>query len=341
MKDILILTDYKGNFGSKWNAKPYRSGMDLKLITKRFSDFGFNVEIKSFGEFNFKLNNHANKNIIYTSSEDNEYLYKDYIEDIIQGAEVSGANVIPPFKFLRANNNKVFMEILRDLIIPDKILNTNYLSVLNEKFISKINFPVVMKESSGAMSAGVSKINNKDELISGIKKLNRKENFNNIKGYIKDFLRKKKHKDYIAESPYRTKFILQEMIPNLTSDYKILVFGKRYYIFERPIRKNDFRASGSGNKNYIYGSKVKTSFDIFDYAEKLFNSLSIPNVSLDICKYDSKYLLFEFQGLYFGSVGQFKSDGYYQKVNNKWKFIYEKLQLEDVYVDSIVEHLKK
>mgnify|MGYP000554292951 CR=1 FL=1 len=341
MKDILLLTDYKGNFGSKWNAKPYRSGMDLGLIKKRLNDSGYNVLIKSFADFNFNNKENINFNILYTSSEDNEYIYKDYIEDIVLGAEVMGANVIPSYKFLRANNNKVFMEILRDNLIPDNNLKSYYVSVLDDKFISKINYPIIMKESSGAMSAGVSKIENKNALISNIKKLNKRENLNNFKGYIKDKLRVKKHKNYIPESPYRTKFVLQEMVPNLTSDYKVLVFGKRYYIFERPIRKNDFRASGSGNKNYIYGSKVNVSKDIFDYAEEIFKSLSIPNVSLDICDDNKNYLLFEFQALYFGSVGQFKSDGYYQKNNNKWEFISEKLELEEVYADSIVEYLNK
>jgi glutathione synthase/RimK-type ligase-like ATP-grasp enzyme len=340
---IIALSDYKNVFGSKWDAKPYRGGMDKDLLKGYFNQLGYEFEVLKFTDFNFqnKVDDFEKTIVLYTSSEDLNYIYKDFIEDIILGVEVKGITVVPSFKFLRANNNKVFMEILRDLLLPNAPLKTLFLSAINDSIINSLNFPLVMKEASGAMSRGVSLIKNKNQLLRQIRYINRKENFINLKDNLKDRLRIHKHKGYQKESLHRQKFVLQEMIPNLKSDFKILIYGERYYIFERPIRKNDFRASGSGNKLYIYGSDVKVNLKMFDYAKAIYQKLSVPQVSLDICDNGDQYALFEFQALYFGTVGQFKSDGYYIQENNEWKFVKEKLDLEQVYAESIHSYLNR
>ena len=56
-----------------------------------------------------------------------------------------------------------------------------------------------------------------------------------------DWGRSFKHKAYIRDSKYRKKFIVQNFIEDLSNDWKILVFGKKYYILCRETRKNDFR----------------------------------------------------------------------------------------------------
>jgi glutathione synthase/RimK-type ligase-like ATP-grasp enzyme len=197
-----------------------------------------------------------------------------------------------------------------------------------------------MKESSGSMGTSVNLIKNKNQLLHHIRRINRIRNLVYIRSNITDMLRPFKHKGYIKESLAPKKFILQDFIPDLQSDFKVLVFGKRYYIFERPVRQNDFRASGSGHRNYIYGSSVKVNKQIFNFAEQIYNRLKVPNLSLDICYNGEKFSLFEFQAVYFGSVGQHKSDGYYTKDESEWTFISEKLDLEKVYADSIDYYLK-
>lgn len=339
MKKILALTDYKGNFGSKWNSNPYRSGMNLKLLKMYFQELGYDFSTKKFSEFNLISDSSDTEILLYTSSEDIAYRYKDYIEDLIFGAQEAGANVIPDYKFLRANNNKVFMEILGDLLISDIKIKASYLSAPEIQNLNEIKYPIVMKESSGAMGSGVSLLKNERQLFRQIKKINSNFNLINIKSNLKDFLRPYKHKGYIKESLYRKKFILQEFVPNLQSDYKVLIFGRRYYIFERPVRDNDFRASGSGNKNYIYGSKVDIDLEIFNFAEQVYHRLKVPNLSIDICYDGQNFSIFEFQAIYFGTVGQYKSDGYYIKKDSEWDFVTERLDLEKVYVDSIDHYL--
>ncbi len=41
---IILLTDYKDRFTSKWSAKPYCSGMDKEIINNEFNKRGFTVE---------------------------------------------------------------------------------------------------------------------------------------------------------------------------------------------------------------------------------------------------------------------------------------------------------
>ena len=122
MNKIYILTDYRNIFGSKHNATPYRSGMDKDLLKKYFWNIWFwsyflkNILILILEKMNFK-----DQYVLYTSSEDIGGLYKNYIEDIIYGLHLQGTKLIPDYKYLKAHNNKVFMEILRDLTINDKL----------------------------------------------------------------------------------------------------------------------------------------------------------------------------------------------------------------------------
>lgn len=261
-KYIFLLTDYKGNFGSHWKADPYRSGFDLKLVKNEFNKNGYKIIITSFEEI-FNNNKEINGIVLYTSTEDIGYHYKDFIEDVIYGLEIRGVNIIPSYEYLKATNNKVFMEILGKIRFSktdtsgSKIYGTLE-NLLNDS--NKFNFPVVIKKPAGAMSKGVFLANNFKELKLLAAKVSRTPNFFSE---TKDYLRKFFHKGYRTESRYRKKFITQNFIPNLQNDWKVLIFGDKFFIFSRPVRKNDFRASGSGSDNYSFGSIRKLSIRIW------------------------------------------------------------------------------
>ena len=134
---------------------------------------------------------------------------------------------------------------------------------------------------------------------------------------------------------------IQEFIQNLKSDYKVLIWGERYYIFERPVRNNDFRASGSGNEKYIYGSHVDLPEGIFNFSKQVFNQLNVPQLSLDIAYDGTTFYIIEYQVIYFGTVGHVLSDGFFLLIKGEWKFIPEKLDLEQVYAESIDFYIKE
>ena len=339
MIKLVALTDYKGKFGSKHFDSPYRSGMDKEKLKKNFLESGIEVDYIPFHDIDLSGDFYG-KNIIYTSSEDIGYHYKSYIEDIIYALELSGAHVIPNFRWLKANNNKVFMELLRKLMIPDSGLKSYLFGTLKElqSRMQEISFPCVLKESEGASGTGVFLIKNQDELVGNVKRIARTRY---IKEDIKDCLRSLKHDGYRKESLYRRKFMVQDLIPDLKNDWKIYVFGEKVYPFFRPILKGrDIRASGGGYDNYFYGKAARLPEGILDYSFEIFNKLDTPHVSMDIAFDGKEFHLIEFQCLYFGTAGIVYSRGYFKKSGSGWTFIDEKLDIEKVYADSIYAYLK-
>ena len=161
-------------------------------------------------------------------------------------------------------------EEYRSLIIRDK--NKNY----------------VIKTFFGATSIGVTSSKNQNDFK---KKIKRASNSKNLFYDIWDFVRAIKHKGYIKESLYRKKFIVQDMIEDLKNDWKVLIFGKKYYVLYRGVRDNDFRASGSGKFEYI--EKLPEGF--LDYCEKIYNFFNVPNLSIDIGFDGKQFYLFEFK----------------------------------------------
>jgi len=345
MKKIILLTDYLNRFGSKHDDFPYRSGMDKDKLERYFSKSGYNAVLMNFSDVELRNDEFKGKTVLYTSQEDPGYYYKDFIEDIVYDLELSGARVIPSYKYLRANNNKVFMEILRDQSELKEFQNvTTYKFGTLEEAVSKaaqFKFPVVVKAATGAMGKNVALANNKKELYRILKRIAATRN---LKEEFREFIRSLKYQGYKKQSKFRRKFIIQSFIPGLKNDWKVYVFGKKVFVFYRPIFKHrGFRASGGGYDNYFYGKQAKIPDGLFDYAYKIFEALDTPFVSLDICYKNNQFYLLEFQCIYFGTAGilQRYSTEYFFKENNQWVEKPNEGDIEKVYVEAIVEYLNK
>lgn len=340
MKQIIVLTDYKGHFGSNWAAKPYRSGMDLSVISDAFRKAGYEPQIFTFSEI-------ANVNIslkdvpvIYTSSEDIGYHYKDFIEDVVLYLQGMGTRLIPDFNHIRANNNKVFMELFLKPLRKALDIGpaSQVFGVLEQAQKPDRSYPIVIKEPKGAMSSGVTKADTASEFDKKAKAISRSPY---LRKDLKDSLRTYKHNDYKKESLYRNKFVTQEFIPDLQNDWKVLIFGDRYFIFSRPVRSGDFRASGSGFMSYKFGSQCEFPEGIFNFAKGIFDYLNVPQLSIDIAYDGNRFYLIEMQSLFFGTVGVIKSDVYFTQDGNSWKPQNKDLSLETIYTESILLYLNK
>lgn len=342
MKNIILLTDYKNNFGQKYTANPYRSGMDKELLREYFSDFGFKVQFQNMSKIDFNSSAIAGETYIYTSSEDVGYHYKNFIEDIVLGIEQKGGIIIPGYKYLRANNNKVYMEILRKCLqLPNtKLIQSQYFGTLEEMLdvSDTVGYPIVFKLSEGSSGSNVELAHSKSELESIIKKYSRTRN---LKKDLRDFVRAIKRSGYKKESLFRKKYILQSFIPNLQNDWKVYVFHDKYFTFYRPVFKHrKFKASGGGYKNYHFGLNSKLPDGLLDFAKNVFKNLNVPNASLDI-GYDGKtFYLFEFQCIYFGNAGIIYSDEYFMLKDGKWNFYKNDKNIEKTYVESIVKYIE-
>jgi len=336
-RKIILILNYKGHFSSKWSASPYYSGMDILRLREEFEKKNIQIEYLHYPEVNLRDRNFKDEIILYTSSEDHNLLYKSYIEDIILALEIQGARLIPPFFLLKAHHNKVFMELLRDLSPMDHIKNirsNNYgtLEDFENKF-SELQYPKVFKGASGAVSSSVRLVKSKDEAIKTIKKLCRSRAL-----YLEvwDFGRFIIHKGYKRDSKYRRKFILQNFILNMDGDWKIIVFGKKYYVLERKVRKNDFRASGSGlieyNRNLPLG--------LLDYAKSIFDYFDIPFMAMDIGFDGCVFYLIEYQTLNFGTHTVDTAPFYFLNNGNKWEIIEEVSIVEREFAISVTAYLE-
>ena len=338
MKKIYLLKDYRNRFESKHKETPYRSGFDQALLIKYFNERGFNAKILSFNEMVNKTDPDPSVPVIYTSAEDPGFLYKSYIEDVILWLEERGHMVIPSYKFLRATNNKVFMELLLKTEAKNsvKLLNSYTFGVLEEflEIADEIDYPCVIKGAEGAISTNVHLGKNKADAIKAIKDIN---GGIRLKEWLKEWVRVKKHIGYVPESLNRKKFIVQEYVEGLQNDWKIYFFGEKLYIWYRKTRDNDFRASGSGK--FAFNTDVPIPEGLLDFAASIYKALDVPFISMDMGYDGNTFALFETQYLFFGKNGHYYSDFYYENENGKWIKKENHDDIEKVYVDAIVKFL--
>lgn len=343
MIPIYCLTDYKGIFGSKFDAVPYRSGLDKVRLAQLFEKEGYTPVFLKASEVSFYGFNWKEKIVLYTSSEEYKLLYKGFIEDVVYGLQLAGALLLPTPCFLRANNNKVFMEVLSQAVLPETLqtLPGQCFGTFHEleQAVLKglIFFPCVFKMAAGAKSRGVFKANHAKELL---KKAKKASSTFLLTTQLKEWVRTKIHKAYLIESAFQNKFIIQPFVPELKNDWKILIYGEKYFILKRSVRVNDFRASGSGI-DYRSGSKAEFPSEMFPFVRDYYQALDVPNLSIDFGYDGSKGYVFEYQAIHYGTYTQQKSKDYYEYINGNWEIKENNLSVEEVYVHSIVEYLKR
>lgn len=339
---ILIITDYKGYFGSKQNSLQYRSGMDIGVITKHLEDNGFQVQVLEMTSIQFVMDEIIQDRpiVLYQSAEDLNGHYKSFIEDVIYDLERRDLVVLPKFDYLKAHHNKVAMELFRLRINSEELISisSSVFGTLEEAMNKKNEFlyPVVVKTFAGCKSRGVYLAKNEGELKKYVKKISKSKSF--LKD-LKDFLRFFKYKfHYKKESTYRKKFIVQNLIPNLKDDWKVLVYDNRCYVLNRSVLQNDFRASGSGKFKFV----TDLPEGLLDFSYKMKTIFDVPHVSLDIAYDGNRFHLLEFQCVLFGTTTLEKSEFFFERdESSSWKRVDEKPDLEKVYVSSIVNYLKE
>ena len=190
----------------------------------------------------------------------------------------------------------------------------------------------VFKLSTGDQSKNVALLENNRQYLNIPKRQSRSFNWyywfaDQIKPYWKS-----RYPGYRKKSHHRRKFIIQEFIPNLTGDYKVLVFtDKKIFVLARETRPDDFRASGSGRFTFIKNVPDK----LFEFASEVFNAFSVPFISLDIAVSDSRYYLLEFQFVSFGTYTAEKSPFHFELIDGKWELIEGSVKIESEYAAAL------
>ena len=334
-KRILLLSDYRDYFYSSTRAwdEPLRT----ELIRGFLSDAGYALEMKQFADVDFRRDELKGLPVLYQSSEDPSLLYKSYVEDVLLGLVLSGAFLIPRFSLFRAHQNKVFMEILREHSSSDLVRNLSAKGYGTlEEFLGRMNrhtLPVVVKPAEGAMSSGVRLATSDAEKRRAARDVSRSGSW---RDYLKDVVKKKIRDARHLKSNHRNKFVVQDFVAGLENDFKVLVYGEKYYVLKRANRPGDFRASGSGRFEYL--SEIPGG--LLDAAKEMYDSFDCPFISLDVGFDGKSYRLLEFQFVMFGNVTLEKSTFSYQKSGTQWKAVHEAPDLEREFSASVVRYLE-
>ncbi len=338
MNKIFLFTDYRNKF---YSSTKYRgAGVDIDRLKNYFSNSNFELVVMPFSEIDFQNQNYKDQWVLYQSSEDPGLFYRSYVDDIVSGLYLQGAKLIPSISQFKAHHNKHFMEILRDISTIPEIKNIHserygtYEDYLRElEKIKKKTF--VLKSSNTSKSKGVFLLKNIKDKIVLPKKASRTFSFKNLQ-YLIEKIKTGNNPLYISNN--RNKFILQPYIDGLNGDYRIVVYGNKYYVLYRKNRINDFRASGSMRFNY----DMVIPEGLLDFSKKVFDGFDVPYMALDIGVKGKEFFVFEFQFLSFGQYTLEKSKFFYSLDDDGgWKKINETPDLEKEIATSVVDYINK
>lgn len=341
-QELVILTENHHFFGQ--TRKPWVS-LDIKKIAEILTKSGFNVTLYNFHEVVNEPVELKGKTIFYSFSQRENY--REYIGDIIYSLSKNN-QIIPGYDLFKCHENKGYQELYKKQIGLNG-LTAKYFTSMEEVKKSHIKLPAVLKKVKGSNGKGVYLIKNWEELQTVVSKFKDPFNiFTRIDLLRRKYLRKKKFKEYPKHSDiedfkgyrkYITRednFIIQELVPGLDYDYRVLIAGSRYYVVKRLVKERDFRASGS--KKFV--SEKKPHPQLLNYAKQVYEKFNTPFLSIDLLFDGKQFYMIEFQSLHFGVNVVVKTNGYFSlNPNGEWSLNMEKPNLERLFAKTLAEYV--
>ncbi|MDD2422648.1 MAG: hypothetical protein PHG34_00365, partial [Candidatus Cloacimonetes bacterium] len=148
------------------------------------------------------------------------------------------------------------------------------------------------------------------------------------------------NKDALAYQDYMSlelPFVLQEYIPGLSYDYRVIILGEKYFISKRHTKAGDFRASGAK----LFDFDIKDPAAVLNKAKSLYELFNAPFLSVDLGENAAGELfLFEYQAAHFGINAIVRGKGYYTHENQNWLFHQEKQAFEKYLAQGLIHYLE-
>lgn len=339
MKKLLIIVDYRKQF---WlTVRHKEASFHVAEIEDYFKQHDYQVVIKSYGDFDFSVENYSGYYVIYQSTEDPYLLYHEFTEDVLLTLHEQGAVLIPGFRYFRAHHNKVFMEFLRlvDGLPEMQLIKSRGFGAYEEyqAFLDSHNasYPHIVKLGEGAQSKNVVLVRCRQDA----RRIKRMMHFSDVIYWLKDKIKpfmKKTYPSFRPKSYNRRKIVVQNFIEGLSGDYKVLIFWDKVYVLNRLVRPNDFRASGSGL--FSFPSDINPA--LLDFSEKVYKHYRVPMISMDIALKDGQCYLIEFQFLAFGTYTLEKAPFHMMRIDGDWKKIDGQSHLETEFSESIRKYIE-
>lgn len=266
----------KGSFSDYWIKYCDKKHIEYKIVNA----FDSNI-IEQLQGYNIFMWHHHHAN------------YKDVIgaKKILFSVEQSGIKVFPDFKTGWHFDDKVAQKYLLEAIgaslVPSYVFYDKNSAL---SWLKNIDYPKVFKLKGGAGGSNVMLVHSEREAIKLVNQAFGKgfSLFNKLDNLRESYRKFKNGKDSLIsvfKSIYRI-FILpenmrnmsyekgyiyfQDFIPNNKTDFRLKVIGNKCWGFQRKVRENDFRASGSGNLIFDHQNIPKDMIKMaFEISEKL------------------------------------------------------------------------
>lgn len=311
----------------------------------------------------YKLVNCYDSNIIEQVSDcdalmwhHNHASYKDllFAKQLLYSIEQAGKHVFPNFNTTWHFDDKVGQKYLFEAIgaplVPSYVF---YDKVSAEKWANSTSYPKVFKLRGGAGAANVKLVKSKAEALNKIRQAFGRgfSPFDRL-GLLKERWRRFKMKEdtflgvmkgigrlfiptEFAKMSNREKgyVYFQDFIPNNEFDTRVVVIhGEKALAERRFVRKNDFRASGSGKFDYndIHPEIIKQAF-------KIAQQLELQSIAFDFVMKNEEPLVIEMSYGY-GTQGISNAPGYWD-TNLNWHE--GKYDSQKWVIEKIIQDIKK
>jgi glutathione synthase/RimK-type ligase-like ATP-grasp enzyme len=260
---------------------------------------------------------------------------KDFLfaKQLIYSIETVGKKAFPSFHtcwhFDDKLGQKYLLEVIGTPLVPTWVFYDKKEAL---DWTKRVDFPKVFKLRGGAGSQNVSLVYTRNEAellirrafghgfssynaLGSLKERWRKYRLGKTdsKDILKGLMRFLRPPAYARNKGREVGYVyFQKYIPSNESDIRVIVIGDKAFAIKRMVRKNDFRASGSGNILYakeLFDEKIiKLSFDV---AEKLKSQC----VAMDFV-YDLEHALLLEISYGFSPEGYEPCPGYWDKELN-------------------------
>jgi len=172
------------------------------------------------------------------------------------------------------------------------------------------SFPAVFKLRNGAGSYNVKLVSNRAEALRLIKRafgsgfrqfdpwIDLKERYSKYRKGLYSWVQLFKATSHFffpyqiekTKGKERGYIYFQEFIPDCRYDIRVQLVGLKGYAMIRYVRKNDFRASGSGNIDYD-GSKVEKA--ALELSQRIARALQMQSMAIDLLPYKGSFKIAE------------------------------------------------
>lgn len=243
--------------------------------------------------------------------------YRHLVNSVLSVLDYMRVELIPALPNILAYENKTLMIALAnalDLPIP----HTFTVATAEQMRLarSKLGLPFVIKDPEGYGSQGVSLVDSHEA----------------FEHTVRQYFRKRASGTEGVGS-----LVVQQFIPGMEGDWKVIVVGNTAAALYRKVRKDDFRASGS----HIFEFR-RPPKKVLNCAMQVCRNLIAPWVSCDIIETENKCFLVEYQCVHFGTTTTDKALFHFQLDDKgQWNEIKGPVDMEKNMVEAIVRCLNK